>query len=104
MKPATLLAIPELSKSHASLSHPSGAQEADLDRNRIAERRPRRKARSHRGRGLYWGRDFRKRSAVVQRHAEGRRPHGGVAWAENRHLPAVPRFRGHARAAAQPYV
>ena len=88
----------------ADLSECRRAQHGDLDRNRIAERRPGGKARGDCGGGIHGCRDLRERSAVVQRHAEGCPPHDGVPRASHRDVPAVPRFRRHARTTAQPHV
>src|SRR5215203_1974156 len=85
-----LLATAELSKCRGSVRQQTRGADADLDRNRIAQRRARGKAGGDRGGGLHRRRDLRERSLVVQRHAEGRRPHGGATRPEDRDVPALP--------------
>ena len=68
----------------------------DSHRHGLPERRARRQAGSHRQRGLRACRAVRERPSVVQRLARRRAAHDRRLQTSNHHLPAVPRFRGHA--------
>ena len=79
-----------------------GEPDEDLDRHRLDQRRPLREARRHRRRRLRRRRDLRGRPAHLRRHPGRGRPHGPRRRPRAHPLPAVPRLRGHARAAARP--
>ena len=72
----------------------------DLYRDGFDQRRFHRKALGHRGRGLRRHRDLRERLSRLRRLAPGRRAHGAGCRPHHHLVPAVPRFRRPARAAA----